>query len=85
MEEGMPAGQPAPGGAEEFAAMAEESLAKLAEAQPEKAEAFAQLALQLRELVQGGGEAPAGPRPAEGTATPEAGGNPNARPMSMGG
>lgn len=87
MQEGNPEGQAAPGGdVGELAAAAEASLGALAQAMPEKGEALAELAVQLRELVAGGGGAGPDPRPeAQGMSTPEAGGNPKARPMSMGG
>ena len=59
----------------------------------ELAAGFAQVSEQFRSLVdaalsasEGGGAPKPAPRPAaEGTASQEAGGNPRARPMSMGG
>jgi hypothetical protein len=57
-------------------------------------EGFQQVSDMFRSLLDkalktGGGEEAAegesGPQPMQGTGTPEAGGNPNARPVSMGG
>jgi hypothetical protein len=48
--------------------------------------AFGEVADLFRSIVeQKMGGAPAGPKPAGGSETAEMGGNPNARPMTMGG
>lgn len=59
---------------------------------PELAEGFAAVSAQFRRLVdqalsatEGGAPEPAAPGGAEGIAAQEAGGNPRARPMTMGG
>ncbi len=59
---------------------------------PELAEGFAQVSEQFRALLDAAMQAseggapppgPKGPQPAQGMASPEAGGNPNAKPMGV--
>lgn len=83
-----PEGGGAGGGVGQVLVETDKNLAALAKAAPpEFADQFAQIAEAFRNLVdemmqgaEGGGGGPSKPQPAGGTQSPEAGGNPNARP-----